>query len=87
MLSPIKVFLDKIKGINENNLDTRIAVNDNKDEIDLLANEFNQMLERIDESYKKQKEFTANASHEFRTPIARISVRLENKIIAARSEG
>jgi two-component system, OmpR family, sensor histidine kinase ArlS len=87
LLTPIHVFLNKIKGINENNLDTRIAVKDQKDEIDLLANEFNQMLERIDVSYKKQKEFTANASHEFRTPIARISVQLENKIIAAKLEG
>lgn len=80
LLKPIDVFHGKIKGINEQNLDTRIEVNQNKDEIDLLAKEFNQMLERIDESYKRQQEFTYNASHELRTPVARLLAQLENKM-------
>jgi two-component system, OmpR family, sensor histidine kinase ArlS len=84
LLVPIDTFHKQLISINENNLDTRIAVKQNKDEIDLLADEFNQMLERISTSYKKQKEFTANASHELRTPIARITAQLENKIIAER---
>ncbi len=86
LLSPLNIFLNKIKGINENNLDTRISVKEKKDEIDLLANEFNHMLERIYVSYKNQKEFTANASHELRTPLARITVQLENTIIASKKE-
>ncbi len=86
LLVPIDSFHKKLKGINENNLETRISVKGKKDEIDLLANEFNQMLERIAQSYKKQKEFTANASHELRTPISRITAQLENKIIAEKKE-
>lgn len=82
LLQPIDVFHFKLAGINEHNLDTRLIVKERKDEIDLLANEFNRMLERIDVSYQKQKEFTSNASHELRTPIARVTAQLQNKIIA-----
>lgn len=80
MLNPLDVFLTRIKIINENNLDTRIAVKKRKDEIDILANEFNEMLQRLDNSYQKQKEFTSHASHELRTPIARITSQIENKV-------
>lgn len=83
LLVPLDVFHNQIKNINENNLDTRIAVKAEKDEIDLLADEFNQMLHRIDESYQKQKEFTAHASHELRTPITRLTSQLENKIFSS----
>lgn len=86
LILPLDIFHNKLKGINENNLDTRILVKEKKDEIDLLANEFNQMLGRIDISYQKQKEFTAHASHEFRTPIARITSQLENKIAEKEDE-
>ncbi len=80
LLTPLNQFLNKVKGINENNLHSGIEVTKNKDEIALLANEFNMMLHRIDESYQKQKEFTANASHELRTPIARLTSQIENRI-------
>lgn len=83
LLLPLVIFHNQIKNINENNLETRIAVKEDKDEIDLLANEFNQMLQRIAESYQKQKEFTDHASHELRTPIARITSQLENKIFSS----
>lgn len=85
LLQPLNNFHHRIKGINENNLDTRIAVKNKKDEIDLLANEFNMMLQRIDESYQKQKEFTSHASHELRTPIARVTSQLENKVFDSKT--
>lgn len=87
LLLPVDVFYQTLKGINENNLNTRIQVKNKKDEIDLLANEFNQMLQRIDISYQKQKEFTAHASHELRTPIARIMSQVENKILDTDAAG
>jgi two-component system sensor histidine kinase ArlS len=87
LLFPVDIFYQTLKGINENNLNTRITVKKQKDEIDLLANEFNQMLERIDLSYQKQKEFTAHASHELRTPVARIMSQVENKIIDTDASG
>ena len=79
-ISPLSVFHQKIKNINENNLDTRVASQNNKNEIDLLANEFNFMMDRIEISYQKQKEFTAHASHELRTPLSRITSQIENSI-------
>ena len=80
LLKPLEQFLAKIKSINENNLGELIQVKSNNTEILILAQEFNLMLKRIDESLQHQSEFTANASHELRTPIARIIAQLENKI-------
>ncbi|MFH6998915.1 ATP-binding protein [Flavobacterium sp. FlaQc-57] len=79
-MSPLNIFHQKIRKINENNLDTRIASKSNKNEIDLIANEFNFMMDRIEISYQKQKEFTAHASHELRTPLSRITSKIENTI-------
>ena len=81
LLIPLHFFHKKIKSINENNLGERIEIKSEKNEIDLLANEFNLMLKRIDDSLKDQLEFTANASHELRTPISRMMAQIENKII------
>lgn len=78
LLYPLSNFLKKIKSINENNLDERIEVKSNKNEIDLIANEFNLMLIRIEKAIKYQSEFTAYASHELRTPIARMTAQIEN---------
>ncbi|WP_264530237.1 sensor histidine kinase [Flavobacterium sp. N502540] len=79
-ISPLNIFHQKIKNINENNLDTRVASKNSKNEIDLIANEFNFMMDRIEVSYQKQKEFTAHASHELRTPLSRITSQIENTI-------
>lgn len=78
VMKPLGSFHQKIKNINENNLDTRVEVKSNKNEIDLIANEFNFMMDRIEISYQKQKEFTAHASHELRTPLSRITSQIEN---------
>jgi two-component system sensor histidine kinase ArlS len=79
-MNPLSIFHQKIKNINENNLDTRVQSKSNKNEIDLIANEFNFMMDRIEISYQKQKEFTAHASHELRTPLSRITSQIENVI-------
>ncbi|WP_417942036.1 HAMP domain-containing sensor histidine kinase [Flavobacterium sp. RS13.1] len=79
-MNPLSIFHQNIKNINENNLDTRVESNSNKNEIDLIANEFNFMMDRIEVSYQKQKEFTAHASHELRTPLSRITSQIENTI-------
>ena len=80
VMSPLNTFHQKIKNINENNLDTRVESKSTKNEIDLIANEFNFMMDRIEISYQKQKEFTAHASHELRTPLSRITSQIENTI-------
>lgn len=80
-LGPLDLVTNKIKEITEKNLNVRLPINKNKDEIFALSNSFNQMIDRIEKSYKKQKEFTSNASHELRTPITRIVSQLENIIL------
>ncbi|WP_433778130.1 ATP-binding protein [Flavobacterium anhuiense] len=80
-MNPLHAFHQKIKNINENNLDTRIESKSAKDEIDLIADEFNFMMDRIEVSYQRQKEFTAHASHELRTPLSRITSQIENAIV------
>lgn len=80
IMSPLSTFHQRIKDINENNLDTRLESKSRNNEIDLIANEFNFMMDRIELSYQKQKEFTSNASHELRTPLSRITSQIENMI-------
>ena len=80
LMLPLSYFHQKIRKINENNLDTRIEIKSSKNEIDLIATEFNFMMDRIEDSYQKQKEFTAHASHELRTPLSRITSQIENNI-------
>src|SRR6218665_48918 len=80
-LNPLQLFHKRISTINDLNLDVTLETSKNsKNEISLLSTEFNFMMNRISDAYQKQKEFTAQASHELRTPIARISAQLENQI-------
>jgi signal transduction histidine kinase len=69
---------EKVQEITFQNLNNPIQFENKKDEISALASAFNHMLERIDKAYKRQREFTGNASHELRTPIARIGTQVEN---------
>ncbi|MFD2942343.1 HAMP domain-containing sensor histidine kinase [Flavobacterium notoginsengisoli] len=80
VMNPLNAFHQKIKNINENNLDTRIESKSTKNEIDLIADEFNFMMDRIELSYQRQKEFTAHASHELRTPLSRMTSQIENAV-------
>ena len=78
-LHDLNNFIKNISIINETNLKTRIQYDENsKTEINILSKEFNSMLNRIENAYQSQREFTAQASHELKTPIARIISQLEN---------
>lgn len=77
-LKPLDNFRRKIQEITDSNLKIRLSEAKEEDEINTLANSFNQMMDRIDNAYNRQKEFTGNASHELRTPVARITAQLEN---------
>ncbi len=78
ILLPLKQIQQRITNISEKRLHIRLEEKQNNDEIDKLAIAFNQMMERINESYRQQKEFTDNASHELRTPVTRIIMQIEN---------
>ena len=60
----------KLEGINAAKLDTRIQVGETQDELKSLAKAINDMLDRINESYRAQVRFVSDASHELRTPIS-----------------
>jgi len=82
LFRPLDLFYESLAKINANNLHSRLVYSESeKNEISLIAKEFNMLLERIEFAYQKQKEFTAQASHELRTPLARISAQLENYIL------
>lgn len=78
LVLPLDNFQQKITNISLNNLTERLEESNKNDEINLIAKAFNQMMFRIENAYKKQQEFTASASHELRTPVARITTQLEN---------
>ncbi|RII34835.1 sensor histidine kinase [Clostridium chromiireducens] len=70
MLKPIQYINNTAENISINNLKERINVNDSGDELNKLANTFNNMIDRLQESFTKQALFVSHASHELRTPIA-----------------
>ncbi len=83
-LKPLDKLRRQMQDITSKNLAVRVREPRQEDEIKALSQSFNQMLDRIDRAYKSQKEFTSNASHELRTPIARIVMQLENLTVNER---
>jgi len=79
-LEPLDDFEKLITKISANRLNTQLTETVKSDEINLLTKAFNQMLIRIENSFNAQKEFTANASHELRTPISRLTLQMDNLI-------
>lgn len=76
-LRPIREFSDKIEEVQAQNLsDSRIEENNIK-ELNQLGISYNKMLERLSEAFEMQRQFTANAAHELRTPLALMQVQLD----------
>lgn len=76
-LKHVAEMVDKVEEITATNLDLRLTVENSKDEIGELAITFNQMLDRLENSFDAQKEFVSNISHELRTPLATVIAELE----------
>ena len=76
-LRPINEFSDKIEEVQAQNLaDSRIEENKIK-ELNQLSVSYNKMLERLSDAFEIQRQFTANAAHELRTPLSLIQVQLD----------
>ena len=76
-LRPIREFSDKIEEVQAKNLsDSRIEENNVK-ELNQLGISYNKMLERLSDAFEIQRQFTANAAHELRTPLALMQVQLD----------
>ena len=76
-LTPIAVIANEARRINDKNLNARLPKLATRDELAALSNTLNQMLDRIEAGYQSVRSFTANAAHELRTPVARLSAEAE----------
>ena len=77
-LKPIGEFSDKIEEVQAQNLaDSRIEENNVK-ELNQLSVSYNKMLERLSDAFQIQRQFTANAAHELRTPLSLMQIQLDS---------
>lgn len=77
VLNPISEMVNQIKKITAGKLQLRLKTTGEKDELNELAQNFNGMLERLENSFDAQKHFVSNISHELRTPLSAIITELE----------
>jgi heavy metal sensor kinase len=76
-LAPVAAIATEARRINDRNLDIRLPISPTKDEISDLSQTLNQMLERVESGVRSIRDFTANAAHELRTPLALIRTEVE----------
>ncbi|KAF0188640.1 MAG: signal transduction histidine [Desulfobulbaceae bacterium] len=69
ILQPLATINYKIKEIRENSLDRRIPLGTSKDELYCLSLSLNSMVDRLENSFYRQKEFVSNAAHELKSPL------------------
>ncbi|MBI4647710.1 MAG: HAMP domain-containing histidine kinase [Bacteroidia bacterium] len=85
-LKPIVKVINQVDKIGITNLNNRVDEGEGRDEITKLAKTFNKMLERLEDAFKMQKNFIANASHELRTPLTVITGQLDVVLMSDRSD-
>lgn len=85
LVKPIKQIIDEVKHISSQNLSHHIQAGSTQDELNQLANTFNELLDRLQESFVIQRRFISNASHELSTPLTSISSQLEVTLHKERS--
>ncbi len=76
-LRPVRELAQWVTHIDAQTLETRFAVNGPNDEIKQLADAFNSLLDRLEESLQQQKRFVSDAAHELRTPLATLRTSIE----------
>lgn len=85
ILRPLQHILKELKRIRGNNLNIRMRVFDNKDELDELIRTLNDMLDRVDTAFQAEKSFISNASHELNNPLTAIQGECEISLLKERS--
>lgn len=80
VINPLEALKNNLQNINSANLDTRLKQCGQGEEVDSLAANFNQMLERLQQSFSIQKDFVHYASHELRTPLTAMIGITENTL-------
>ncbi|MDP3462182.1 MAG: ATP-binding protein [Bacteroidales bacterium] len=76
-IRPVKVIIAKAQQINSSNLTDKIPVPETRDELYDLAVAINQLLDRIEEGLQREKQFTSDAAHQLKTPLAILKGSLE----------
>ena len=76
-LLPLRRLSSEINKIEAQNLSESLEIPDTNDEISRLTGSFNKMLSRLDDAFTAQKQFSASAAHELRTPLAVMQTNLE----------
>lgn len=76
-IAPVNELIDTAAKINETNINSRLPLPENEDEIHQLATTINELLNRLEYSIHQQKQFTADASHEMHTPLTAIKGTIE----------
>lgn len=79
-LSPIKLITSKANTISQSNLNERIPVQNEQDELGQLTRTLNSLLERLSIAFESQKSFMADAAHELKTPLAILRTHWENEL-------
>ncbi|WNM18168.1 sensor histidine kinase [Flavobacterium capsici] len=85
-IKPINSIINTASYITKDNLESRIPLPQNKDELFTLSQTINSLLDRIENAVIREKQFTSDASHELRTPLAVIKGTLEVLIRKPRTE-
>lgn len=76
-LNPLRAFTSQVEKVQTNNLSDMKMAEDVLPEFRQFSKSFNQMLDRLDEGFAAQRQFTGNAAHELRTPLALMQAQLE----------
>ncbi|MBL7698813.1 MAG: HAMP domain-containing histidine kinase [Chitinophagaceae bacterium] len=85
LLKPVAQIISEVNDISSHNLSHRIKAGASQDELNQLANTFNDLLDRLQEYFTAQRRFISNASHELSTPLTSISSQLEVTMQRTRS--
>lgn len=85
-LAPVNAIIEDAKAISAHNIESRLEVPKTGDELQRLSETLNGMLDRLDAAFRRVAQFTADASHELRTPVALIRTTAELALRKPRSE-
>lgn len=84
-LTPMSSIVKEAEAITVSQIDKRLPVKNEHDELGELSTAFNALLERLNKSFNSQKMFISNVSHELRTPLAALTAQLDLALLKERS--